>query len=121
VPSISLDQWRTVRSSELDEIARAHAAVGGAARGRRYATQPKTYSRLRTVCELHFAEVYAKVRLADVLPIEGSGLSEAIYGFSLQSHYDFVVRGRDQAPLPFRAAGEYNALHAKTLQRKIGK
>mgnify|MGYP001574217610 CR=1 FL=1 len=47
----------------------------------------------------HFTEVYAKVRLADVLPIEGSGLSEALYEFALQAHYDFVVTGRDQVPL----------------------
>jgi hypothetical protein len=39
VPSISLDQWTTVRALELNEIARAHAAVGGTARGRRYTTQ----------------------------------------------------------------------------------
>ncbi len=58
-----------------------------------------TYSRLREVCELHVAEVYAKVRLADVLPIEGSGLSQALYEFALQAHYDFVVTGRDQVPL----------------------
>jgi len=58
-----------------------------------------TYTRLREVCELHVAEVYAKVRLADVLPIEGSGLPEASYEFALQSHYDFVVTGRDQVPL----------------------
>ena len=43
-----------------------------------------TYARLREVCELHVAEVYAKVRLADVLPIEGSGLPEALYEFALQ-------------------------------------
>jgi len=36
-----------------------------------------TYSRLREVCVRHAAEVYSKVRLADVLPIEGSGLPEA--------------------------------------------
>ena len=58
-----------------------------------------TYARLREVCELHVAEVYAKVRLADVLPIEGSGLSQEFYEFALQSHYDFVVTGRDQVPL----------------------
>lgn len=58
-----------------------------------------TYARLREVCELHVAEVYAKVRLADVLPIEGSGLSQAFYEFALQAHYDFVVTGRDQVPL----------------------
>jgi ssDNA-binding Zn-finger/Zn-ribbon topoisomerase 1 len=58
-----------------------------------------TYARLRQVCEFHVAEVHAKVRLADVLPIEGSGLPEAFYEFALQSHYDFVVTGRDQVPL----------------------
>ena len=58
-----------------------------------------TYARLREVCKLHVAEVYAKVRLADVLPIEGSGLPEALYEFALQSHYDFVVTGSDQVPL----------------------
>lgn len=58
-----------------------------------------TYARLREVCELHVAEVYAKVRLADVLPIEGSGVSQAYFEFALQAHYDFVVTGRDQAPL----------------------
>lgn len=58
-----------------------------------------TYARLREVCELHVAEVYAKVRLADVLPIEDSGLSQAFYEFALQAHYDFVVTGRDQVPL----------------------
>lgn len=58
-----------------------------------------TYARLREVCELHVAQVHAKIRLADVLPIEGSGLSQVLYEFALQSHYDFVVTGRDQVPL----------------------
>jgi len=39
VPSTSLHRWKTVRASELDEIAHAHAAVGGSARGRRFTTQ----------------------------------------------------------------------------------
>lgn len=39
MPSISYRQWRTVRALELEEIASAHAAVGGSARGRRYTTQ----------------------------------------------------------------------------------
>jgi ssDNA-binding Zn-finger/Zn-ribbon topoisomerase 1 len=58
-----------------------------------------TYARLRGVCELRGAEVYAKVRLADVLPIENSGLPQASYEFALQSHYDFLVTGWDQVPL----------------------
>src|ERR1700736_4078544 len=37
--SISYRQWRTVRATALDEIAFAHTALGGTARGRRYTTQ----------------------------------------------------------------------------------
>jgi hypothetical protein len=39
MPSISYQEWTTTRSHALDEIAQAHAAVGGSQRGRRYATQ----------------------------------------------------------------------------------
>ena len=38
--SISLRRWRTSSgAAALDEIAQAHAAIGGTARGRRYTTQ----------------------------------------------------------------------------------
>jgi hypothetical protein len=39
MPSRSLHLWQTVRRAALDQIAAAHTAVGGAAPGRRYATQ----------------------------------------------------------------------------------
>ena len=39
MPSNSYRVWRTDRASALDEVAEAHIAVGGSARGRRYATQ----------------------------------------------------------------------------------
>src|SRR5205823_5921323 len=39
MPSISYRRWRKTRGRALDEIAQAHAAVGGTARGRRYAMQ----------------------------------------------------------------------------------
>jgi hypothetical protein len=39
MPSVSYRRWRTTRANALDEIARAHAAVGGTGPGRRYATQ----------------------------------------------------------------------------------
>jgi ssDNA-binding Zn-finger/Zn-ribbon topoisomerase 1 len=58
-----------------------------------------TYGRLCEVCTRHNTAVYAKVRLADVLPIEGSGLSAALYEFALLAHFDFVITGRDQVPL----------------------
>ena len=39
MPSSSLRLWETTRAKALDEIESAHVAVGGSARGRRYATQ----------------------------------------------------------------------------------
>lgn len=39
MPSTSYQEWTTSRSKALDEMAQAHAAVGGNERGRRYATQ----------------------------------------------------------------------------------
>jgi hypothetical protein len=39
MPSTAFDYWATTRRIALDEIERAHAAVGGTAPGRRYATQ----------------------------------------------------------------------------------
>lgn len=39
MPSVALHRWQTEGESQLDEIAAAHAAVGGSGRGRRYATQ----------------------------------------------------------------------------------
>lgn len=38
VPSAALNRWNTVGQQALDEIEEAHRAVGGAGRGRRYAT-----------------------------------------------------------------------------------
>ena len=39
MPSRSLENWRTKRTNELDEIETAHTAIRGSGRGRRYATQ----------------------------------------------------------------------------------
>lgn len=39
MPSISLHRWRTTRIAALDQLEAAHRSVGGAAPGRRYATE----------------------------------------------------------------------------------
>src|SRR5262249_14816056 len=39
MPSIAYRKWVTARANDLDELAQAHAAVGGTSPGRRYATQ----------------------------------------------------------------------------------
>ncbi len=50
-----------------------------------------TDQRLREVCEDFDAKVYAKVRTADVLPIERSGIDNEHYRYALQAHFDFVI------------------------------
>jgi hypothetical protein len=58
-----------------------------------------THRRLDAVCSRHAAHVHAKVRLADVLPVEGSGISDEPYDYALRSHYDFVVSDSEDRPL----------------------
>lgn len=55
--------------------------------------------RVRDVAERNEARVFAKVRLADVLPINGSGITDAQFKFALQSHFDFVVANKEHTPL----------------------
>jgi hypothetical protein len=58
-----------------------------------------THERLRAVCVGWNARVYAKLRVADVLPVEGSGISDVEFAFALRSHFDFVVTDNDHTPL----------------------
>ncbi len=55
--------------------------------------------RLREVCEDFDAKVFAKVRVADVLPIENSGIDDEHYRYSLRAHFDFVVTDDSDQPL----------------------
>jgi hypothetical protein len=45
------------------------------------------------------ANVYSKLRIADVLAIAGSGLDDDFYSFALKAHFDFVVTDADRLPL----------------------
>lgn len=75
-----------------------------------------TQLRLREVCEKHGASIFSKVRLADVLPIEGSGISDSEYRFALQSHFDFLVTDKSHTPL---FAVEFDGpLHVEHAQQR---
>ena len=58
-----------------------------------------THRSLSRACEHNSAHVYTKVRVADVLPIEKSGISDEHYDFALRAHFDFVVCDESQTPL----------------------
>lgn len=75
-----------------------------------------THLKLREVCEAYAAHVFAKVRVADVLPIENSGLDDASYRYALQSHFDFIVADEKHSPL---FAVEFDGpSHKEMLQRE---
>jgi hypothetical protein len=58
-----------------------------------------THSRLKIVCKDYGASVCPKIRLADVFPIKGSGISNNEYRFALQAHFDFLITDNNFRPL----------------------
>ena len=71
-------------------------------------SEEATHLRLREACESRGASVYPKVRVADVLPIEDSGIEPKQYEFALKAHFDFVVTDSEHNPLgiPGRNSGD---------------
>ena len=53
---------------------------------------------LNTITARYGLIANAKVRVADVLPIEGSGISAALYKYSLMAHFDFVITNEEHIP-----------------------
>ena len=58
-----------------------------------------TYRRVKEVADQHGAQVCIKVRLADVIPVNNSGVSDADFSFALKAHLDFLVTDGDYSPL----------------------
>ena len=61
--------------------------------------EEQTYHRLQETCKRNRAGVYPKVRVGDILPIEGSGISDDLFSSALKSHFDFVVTDDSHNPL----------------------
>ena len=57
-----------------------------------------TYSKIRAIAEKVGAHVFAKVRLADALPIHNSGISGEAFTYALKSHVDFLVTNSEHEP-----------------------
>jgi hypothetical protein len=58
-----------------------------------------TYEKLCEACSRNSAHVFPKVRVADILRIEGSGISDELFRFALQAHFDFVIADTRHMPL----------------------
>ena len=86
--------------------------------------EAKTDSRLREVCEDFDARVFAKIRVADVLQINDSGIDNDQYRYALQAHFDFVVADDNSNPLfavEFDGAGhsEPEAQHRDEMKNNL--
>ncbi|QLA80632.1 DUF2726 domain-containing protein [Acidovorax sp.] len=58
-----------------------------------------TYSALQQACSSNGAKVFPKVRVGDVFPLSGSGVSSEHYSYGLRAHFDFLVTNSDYMPL----------------------
>lgn len=57
-----------------------------------------TYQRIREVADRFGAHVFSKVRLADIVPINGSGIADDLFSYALKAHVDFLVTDAQQEP-----------------------
>ncbi len=64
----------------------------------------------------HDAHVFAKVRLADVFPISGSGISDKEYSYCLKAHFDFLVVDKNYMPI---FSVEYDGKQHRYNQQQI--
>lgn len=66
------------------------------------------YEMVQEIAGHHEASVFPKMRVADVLPIERSGISDRYYTYALQAHFDFLVaddQGRPKLAIEFDGSG----------------
>lgn len=53
---------------------------------------------LNEIAGRHGLQVHTKVRIADVCPIEKSGISDELYRYALMAHFDFIVADESYYP-----------------------
>lgn len=57
-----------------------------------------TFDKLKNIADRDGAHVFSKVRLADVIPINNSGISSEEFTYALKAHVDFLVTDKNQEP-----------------------
>ena len=62
-------------------------------------SEEKAYRELQEIAAAYGYDVYIKMRLADILRIDRSGVTKELYSFALQSHFDFLVADEAYHPL----------------------
>lgn len=62
-------------------------------------SEEETYEEILRVDCVDPSKVFPKVRVADVVRIQNSGLSDEAYSYALKAHFDFVVTNTNYMPL----------------------
>lgn len=79
--------------------------------------EERTLREIQEISRKYEYNLYTKIRLADVLNIEGSGIESDYYSFSLKSHFDFLVCDMRQYPLfAIEFDGPTHQEHRQTLR-----
>ena len=61
--------------------------------------EAETDRRLQRICDDFGARVFSKIRVADVVRINGSGITDDLYRYALRAHFDFVIADERYHPL----------------------
>jgi hypothetical protein len=59
-----------------------------------------------TVCDVTGTKAYAKIRIADAVHIEGSGISNELYRYALAAHFDVLISKDNKAFLAIEFDGD---------------
>src|SRR5579862_1144035 len=59
----------------------------------------------REVCKATRTEAFPKIRIADAIRIDGSGISDQLYGYALAAHFDILVAKDNMAYLAIEFDG----------------
>jgi hypothetical protein len=77
-----------------------------------------THEVVRKAATEYGARVFPKVRVADALEADWSGLTKAEYGYALRAHFDFLIAGQDtKALFAVEFDGPHHENNPKTIAR----
>jgi Protein of unknown function (DUF2726) len=73
----------------------------------------------RDVCKATGTEAFAKIRIADAIRIDGSGISDALYRYALSAHFDILVAKDNKAYLAIEFDGSGHDSRNDALKESI--
>lgn len=90
MPSKALQHWKSQSQAELDEFVRAHTALGGEGRGRRYFTRQLNHAYLVAVAA-QFQRFCRDLHTEAAMRVAGNAIVHQ--NFVLKPHHQAIVKG----------------------------